>query len=165
MLGGERKLSIALRTFRAVASGQIPPSLKFFSAIFVQVSRHMKKEALVSFFESSVSEKTQQVDICNYISEQIAVTIDNDVQSLWSQREPQFFSEKQLKYLSSSNDIVRIYNHLVCHSEMRLVDLKTAREKQVLSELVDLEIASFDGKRYSRTKNLYRLPHQDSHPG
>jgi len=164
-LGGERKLGVALRTFRAIASGQIPPSLKFFSAIFSGLPEHMRKDALISFFESSSPGDSQKSYICEYLEERLSVEIDSDVDSLWSKREPQFFSEKQLRYLAQSNDVVRVYNRLVCHSPILASELKNSDDILVLNELVSLGVATFDGKSFSGTKDLFRLPHQDNSPG
>jgi hypothetical protein len=164
-LGGEKRLGVALRTFRAIASGQIPPSLKFFSSLFSLLPEHMRKDALISFFESSSPEDSHKTYICSYLEERLSVEIDSDVDSLWSKREPQFFSENQLRYLSRSNDVVRVYNRLVCHSPIGLSECRSSTDVEILKDLVNLGIASTDGKVFTRTKELFRLPHQDNSPG
>jgi hypothetical protein len=163
-LGGEKKLGIALRTFRAVASGQIPPSLKFFSAIFSLIPTHMKKDALVSFFESSIDDKHQRSEMCSFVEEHMGRSINEEVESLWTQREPQYFSDRQLRFLASSNEVVRIYNRLVCHGEVSLEDYPHIDSQKILDEMVRLEIAQRVGRKFQPTKSLFRLPTQDNSP-
>jgi hypothetical protein len=163
-LGAEKKLHISLRTFRAVASGQIPPSLKLMSALFVQLPLHLKKDCVTSYFESSLEEGKEKELLCSFLSEEIKVAIGDDVESLWSVREPQLFSEKQLKYLASSSEIVRLYNRLVCYGSVSEAELKNDAYVAVMKNFEKLGIAKKQGSKFIRTKEAYRLPHQDNSP-
>ncbi|MEO5667588.1 MAG: hypothetical protein ABIR96_05990 [Bdellovibrionota bacterium] len=163
-LGGERVLGIGLRTFRAVGAGQIPPSLRFFSNLFSLLPNHLKKEAVVSFFENSSSNGIRGADICEYLKEKIIFDAEDPERSFWVHKEPQLFSEKQLVYLSRSDDIVRIYNRLVAHGEVSISEIKSPVEKEILDSLVELDIAVIEGRKYLCSRNLYKLPHQNNSP-
>lgn len=165
LLGGEKKLSISLRTFRAVYAGQLPPSMNFFSSVFPDIPEHMKKEALVAFFASNVEDEKSSSSLCDYLMQNLNVKIDSSVESLWKKNDAKFFSEKQLKYLSSSNTAIRAYNRLVCHESIDEEEANASGYIDALNMLIELGIAIKDGKKYSRSGSLFRLPHQDNSPG
>jgi len=163
-LGGERKLGITLRTFRAVYGGQIPPSHNFFTALFTDLPNHLRKDALVAYFDSSTENPKEREQITDYLSERLTVQISEEIQSLWQKREPQLFSEKQLQFLSSSNEVVRIYNRIICHAGTDHSEMTTPDQKLILKKLTELGIIQVENGRFTPAKTLFRLPHQDNSP-
>ncbi len=163
-LGGEKKLGIAIRTFRAVAKGEMSPSPSLFSAIFSQTPSHMKKDAVVAFFESN-GKKGETKEVVSYLEEQLNVTIKSDIESLWTDNEPQLFSEKQLSFLASSNEALRIYNRMLLHNGLKDSEANTPEKKQIVKTLVELGLGVRGGTGITMpAKNLFRYPHQDNSP-
>jgi hypothetical protein len=163
-LGGEKKLSISLRTFRAVYAGQLRPSISLFSAIFCNTPDHLKKEALVSYFNSVVTSDEAKKTFNEFLSQNLTVRIDGEAQSLWQKSEAKFFSERQLQFLNASNVVVRAYSRLVCHGSISYEEAQASGYIDALDGLVSVGIARRSGKNWVGNGNLFRLPSQDNSP-
>jgi hypothetical protein len=163
-LGGKSKLAISLRTFRAVAAGQIPPSLNFFSSLFLLLPEHLKKDCMVSYFESSIGEKKERSALCSYLNKELNLSIKDDVESMWTKNAVRMFSEEQLKFLSSSTEVIRLYHRLIIYDGLSLDNCGGANKLDILKEFVRLKLAIKRGSIFYRVAHVYSLPHQDNSP-
>lgn len=162
--GGEPKLGISERTFRATVHGQLSPTVHTFSAIFGSLPSDLKKDAIIAFFESAL-EQNESSEVVSYLEEKLTVAFSEDTTSLWnSGREAHYFSEKQLTYLAQSNETVRIYDRIMTHVRVPIDHYKTAQQRDILANLVKLGIIQQDGNYFKAVNTLFRLPNQDNSP-
>lgn len=163
VLGEEKNLGITLRTFRAIYSGQIRPTLKFFARLFKSVPQSLRRDSILAFMESCLDSSDGGDDLICFLREEIGQRIKNE-DSIWSSVSPNFLSERQLKYLGENLMALRAQNHLVCHGFIENKEAEKLGYLRCLSEMVQLDLAE-KVKGGFRGKGLwYRLPVQGKFP-
>ena len=155
-LGGEERLKIKYRTFRAMWSGSLRPSDRFLAELFPQVPNHLKKECLVCFFFDLDDDHA----ISDFLDLNLSVGFSQARESIWARRKHGTLSSAQLNVISRDPEYIRMYNRLACHSPVSLSG-KISREMEILEDFVRIGVAKRIKEKWLLASTFFRLPHPE----
>lgn len=124
-LGGKKKLDVEERTFRAILSGKLPPTLKFFIKIFNQLDGAILKEAVESFLNSAVPE-SENKRIKTFVRDSLPILDTEETKGLFeSSKDKMTLTESQLKFLSANREAMRLFHRLTLDDVILYADLNS----------------------------------------
>lgn len=161
-LGGQMGLSMTLRHFREIESGNHKPPEKLFEVLFKKVSETEKKDLVIAFFNSILSSKTSKL-----VSEFIEVSMMSAppvAENIWnSSILSAFYTSEQLDYLIKNEDALLFHKKVLLYEKVSEKSVTLSRSK--INRLIDLDLISLSRGYYTTFRQIYMLPRfEDSNP-
>lgn len=161
-LGGEKKLSTALRNFQLVESGRSPPTTKLFLSLFRSLPREEYKNAVTAFFESHLDPK-KDAELLAYLDQNLSPAVASDNRSVFETTKSLTYSAEQLEILTKDLDAMRLHHKVFLWERVSPTELQ-GREATA-KKLVAHQLAERDadgGLKPARA--VYRVPSFETAP-
>ena len=157
-LGGQTGLSMTLRHFREIESGNQKPPEKLFEVLFNKVSLGEKKELVVAYFNSTLSSKTSKL-VGDFI-EKTMMSAPPTAENIWNTKTlSAFYTSEQLDYLIKNEDALLFHKKVLLYD--KISEQGATLSKTKLDRLVELDLISLSKGYYTTFRQIYRLPRYD----
>lgn len=155
-LGGKDKLSMTIRNFSLLESGDLAPSIAAFSSIFRQLQSDEYRDAVLSYFNTNV-EEAQNKELLGYLTNNLSFSRFKVEKVASSKSDDRLgFNSDQLSYLIENVEAMKLLNKIVLFKEVPKSSL-TAKQ-DLVKKLKQLKLINEDRKSLLPTSFKYKLP-------
>lgn len=154
-LGGKKNLSVGLRQFQTIFSGQSKPTIDLFISIVKMIDYSLYRQALLAYFASLTSESDDISQFLNYLNVGLRDSIKPPEKQQWSnQSKIRLYTEDQISYLKSNPDALRLHHKILLHDKLLLKN----ENDLLVSGLIQKDLARIEKDHIISTADAFKIP-------
>lgn len=155
-LGGKNSLSMGIRQFQTIHSGQTKPTINLLMAILRNVEIDLFRPALLSYFRS-VSDEVADKRFLSYLDEGLRHSICPPKNSQFEDESKiKLYTEDQIRFLKSNPEVMRLHQKVLLFNRI----LKTNENINDMENLCKVGLALMDGEYITSSASAFRIPTQ-----
>ncbi len=155
-LGGKNSLSMGIRQFQTIHSGQTKPTIGLLMAILRNVEIDLFRPALLSYFHS-VSDEAADKKFLSYLSEGLRHSICPPKNSQFAdETKIKLYTEEQILFLKSNPELMRLHQKVLLLNRI----LKKNENTNDMEILCKIGLAQMDGDYIISSANAFKIPTQ-----
>jgi hypothetical protein len=147
-LTSKHNLTISIRHFQTICSGNSPPTPSLITALFSFSQDHFRKKIIASFIFEQFASEPNSDEVINFINDYLKDSIPLPKQALFKKNNTEnIYNTDQLEYLLNNSTALKLYHKILLKDEIKR---PTNISERIIENLVNLELV--------KTKGEYLLP-------
>jgi hypothetical protein len=152
-LGGKKTLSMGLRHFQTIYSGQAKPTINLLMSILRNVEYDLYRIAVVSYFKSISDENDQK--FLNYLEMGLRTSVRPAENLQWKDiTSVKLYTEEQINFLKSNPEVLRLHQKILLYKDILL----KKEDMTVVDQLCKINLAEINGEFIKSSADAFKIP-------
>lgn len=152
-LGGKKTLSLGLRQFQFIFSGQAKPTTALLMSILSVIKFDSYKVALLSYFKSVAEEDNSK--LISYLEGGLRESVQPPDKKQWDDTSNiRLYTEEQINFLKSNPEVLRLHQKILLFNDVFI----RKEDPIVVEQLCKINLAIIDGEHVRSTAEAFKIP-------